>query len=72
MTQSDLRRGRSDVGNSCYAYVPSWQAQMRSADCQNYPLLAVNRTYRGHHKTEATDPKQQWRNRLCCLADSPV
>jgi hypothetical protein len=40
-------------------------AQMRSADLVwKRLMLEVNRTYDGHHQTDATDPERTWRNRL--------
>jgi hypothetical protein len=30
--------------------------------------MEVDRTYVGHRKTDAFDPKRKWQNRLPCLA----
>jgi hypothetical protein len=40
-------------------------AQMRSADrVRKCLLFGVDRTYRGHHETDAFDPERKWRNSL--------
>jgi hypothetical protein len=37
-------------------------AQMRSADrVRKCLLFGVDRTYDGHHETDANDPKRKWR-----------
>jgi hypothetical protein len=45
-------------------YVGFW-VQMRSADkLQKCLMLGADQTYRGHHETDAFDPKRTWRHRL--------
>jgi hypothetical protein len=40
-------------------------AQMRSANrARKCLLFGVDRTYRGHHETDAFDPKRTWHTRL--------